>query len=469
MAIFRQRLIVRNAFPTTFRRRLSLTIVITVAVAAAVLAIGIFVFARAQRLETFHEHSARQLAIVTAFAGSSVSADQLDAFVQSVRADTGYDAIIVNTKTYVTRSTLTPDVLPPAFRNGARGGNESTHIRVNGIDYLVLKSTTGTGAATTTIYLLFSQSDIDDSMAQLLRLLLAGSILVVVLSALVADVIAKKTLAPVRRSSEVAQRIAAGEFDLRIPVTGNDEFGYWAASFNSMTDSLASRMRELDEARARERLFTLNVAHDLRNPLAAMVSANAVLSRQTMDIPESAQVPLDAMRESVLRLRHLVVDLLEVGELENNRQSVRSERVFLPEFVDDTRALLGIQPHMIRVHAPAVTVVCDRRRTQRVLQNLLDNAMKYATDSVTVSIELRDGGIAILVEDDGPGIPPEKVGSIFDRFSQLENSDAKTGLGLGLAIVANHVRAMNGSIAVDNAPSGGARFSIFIPSIEVVA
>lgn len=228
--------------------------------------------------------------------------------------------------------------------------------------------------------------------------------------------------------------------------------------------SLADTIDELTAARDRERRFVADVSHELRTPVTALVHEAAELASQIERLPSEQRRVVELLDGDVRRLRDLVEELLELSRLDaaGDLAELDLRDVEVARFLD---AVVAQRLPDALVRAPAhLTVRTDRRRLERIVANLVDNARVHAEDrDVTVRAELDDAVLVIEVADRGPGVPPEQLGRIFDRFSKGDAARAGSGSGLGLAIVREHARALQASVTARNRDEGGLAVEVRVP------
>lgn len=270
----------------------------------------------------------------------------------------------------------------------------------------------------------------------------------------------RRLMMPLTGVATVATAIAGGDLDRRLPVDNDPDLGSLAASFNGMVSSLEQRIRH--DAR-----FASDVSHELRSPLTAVAASVDVMEAFRGSLPPDGQRALDLLRLEVTRFSTMVQDLLEISRLDAGAGDLDIEEMPLDELVERTVAARA-QRVRVQVSPDAVggVVRADKRRLQRVLANLLDNADAYAGGAVLVAVDRNGSRTTVSVEDNGPGVPVGEREYVFDRFfrgAAAGRRNATSGTGLGLALAAEHVRAHGGSIAVENRPEGGARFTIALP------
>jgi signal transduction histidine kinase len=262
-------------------------------------------------------------------------------------------------------------------------------------------------------------------------------------------VLVGRTLRPVERIRAEVSSIGLDELGRRVPVpAGDDEIARLAATMNEM-------LERLDGAHRRQQRFVADASHELRTPLTRM--------RTELEVPGGDP---DALRRSVLddvvTLQRLIDDLLVLARRDAGA-STATRPVDLDEIVlEEARAAGGVDVSAVS----AAQVRGDPAALRRVVRNLLDNARRHATARVAVAVR-EDGDVAVVtVDDDGPGIPPDRRAEVFRRFTRLD--DARTsagGSGLGLAIVDAVVTEHGGAVAIDDSPLGGARVEVRLPRL----
>jgi two-component system sensor histidine kinase MtrB len=297
-------------------------------------------------------------------------------------------------------------------------------------------------------------------LSVLRNVLLGGVGILVLLAALAGVVLARSTLRPVARASTAARSLAEGLLETRLPVEGRDEFGVWAQSFNEMAAALEAKIEALSAAQARERRFTADVAHELRTPVTALMGEASLLAGHLDRMPPESRRPAELLIADVGRLRRLVEDLMEISRFDAGAESVHAEEVDVPALVLATVRSRGWDGR-VRVEGDGLRVTSDPRRLERIVANLVDNALEHGGSSVAVRVG--DGGIEVA--DDGPGIAPEHLAHVFERFYKADASRSGGGTGLGLAIARENALLIGGTL--DVASDGrGTRFTLLLPVAE---
>ena len=260
-------------------------------------------------------------------------------------------------------------------------------------------------------------------------------------------------------ASAAASSLAEGLLETRLPVEGQDEFGAWARAFNEMAAALETKISALSAAQARERRFTADVAHELRTPLTALVGEASLLGEHLDRLPPQSRRPAELLIADVGRLRKLVEELMEISRLDAGAESVHAEPV---DLVAVTAAILGRRgwDGRVRLDGEETVVTTDPRRLERIVANLVGNALEHGGDGVVVRVGRNGSHAFVEVADKGPGIPSEHLPHLFDRFYKADPSRSGPGSGLGLAIAQENARLLGGEIQVWSEPGKGSRFTL---------
>jgi K+-sensing histidine kinase KdpD len=232
-------------------------------------------------------------------------------------------------------------------------------------------------------------------------------------------------------------------------------------------EAQAEMTRRLEEVAQMKTDFVSTVSHELRSPLTSIIGSLDTVNRPELAPPEptSQQLLLSARRQAG-RLQRLIEDLLVVSRIDRGAIPVHPEMVDVKEMFDEVNRVVSIEPSMT-VEPPNLAVMADRDHFSRILINLVENAAKYAPDSpVELYAWQKNNRAMIAVVDHGPGIPDGERNSIFERFTQLDQSDTRSrgGTGLGLSIVKSLTEVMQGSVRVEATEGGGATFVLDLPA-----
>jgi two-component system sensor histidine kinase MprB len=288
----------------------------------------------------------------------------------------------------------------------------------------------------------------DRALDRLRLILVFVSLGAIALAAIAGALVSGATLAPVRRLTAAAERIAkTGEPSERVPEGERDELGRLGASFNTMLASL-------EESLATQRRFVADASHELRTPLTSLQTNIDVLRGDVALDPEQRRRLLDDLHRESQEMRSLIAGLLELAR---GGAQVEKQEFQFDELVEDTleRARVRFPAVAWEAHRLDPTVVDGYRdRMERAVWNLLENAGKWSGDGGSVEVSLADG--ELQVRDHGPGFAEEDQPLVFDRFYRSAAARSMPGAGLGLAIVREVAEAHGGTVAAENAEDGGA-------------
>jgi len=439
------------------RRRLTVAFMLAVGVSAAALATGSYFLVRHNLLADSVDSSTRQARRNLDIAPTYLR-DGTDALIAAYgRAEAGFLTVGIR-RGRPFSSSLQAGVrqVPAGLRRiVARGDLGYERAAVAGKHYLVVG---GPANGETELYFFFSEQGLRHDLA-LLRNILAGGVgILVLLAGFAGTLLARQTLRPVGRASDAARSLAEGLLETRLPVEGRDEFGSWAQSFNEMAAALEAKIADLSVARARERRFTADVAHELRTPLTALVGEASLLAEHLDSMPPESRRPAELLVADVGRLRRLVEDLMEISRFDSGQESVHAESVELGALTAATVRARGWEER-VRLEVDEVELTSDPRRLERIVANLVGNAVEHGGGEVAVRVG-RDGGPFVEVADRGPGIPREHLPHLFERFYKADAARSGGGTGLGLAIAQENARLIGGRIEVWSEPDEGERFTL---------
>jgi signal transduction histidine kinase len=310
----------------------------------------------------------------------------------------------------------------------------------------------------------FSLAETERTLDTLSYSLLGAALLTTMAGAAVGRWASARVLRPLRSVSDAAAAIAAGALDTRLVSPPDRDLAPLAASFNSMVDALSDRIEK--DAR-----FASDVSHELRSPLTTLSTSLDVLQARRDELPPRSQAALDLLDADVRRFRRMVEDLLEISRFDAGVAELEVEEVDLRDLVRHTIAAQpGGEDVPVRVHAEggSPVVLGDKRRLERVVANLVENAAAYGGGATAVEVERENGKVRVAVEDAGGGVPALERTKVFERFFRGSASGRRGtggGSGLGLALVAEHVRLHGGDVWVEDGPGGvGARFVVELPA-----
>jgi two-component system, OmpR family, sensor histidine kinase MtrB len=271
---------------------------------------------------------------------------------------------------------------------------------------------------------------------------------------------------PLHSIADVAAAISAGALDQRLPPSDDPDLSVLAASFNEMVGALEERIK-------RDARFASDVSHELRSPLTTVQATVELLEASRAGLSPDGRRALDLLSGEIRRFSDMVQDLLEISRFDAGAAHLDLEELALDDLVVNTVAAYSHDAVLVTVapEANGSWLLGDRRRLQRVLVNLLDNAKAHAGGAVGVRVDRRGDEAEVAVDDIGPGVQAAERSAIFERFyrgAAAGRRSESSGTGLGLALVAEHVKAHNGKVDVTDRPGGGARFVVRLPLMSLV-
>ena len=349
-----------------------------------------------------------------------------------------------------------PEDVPAALLAAAeRGDTARQRLRVRDIPVVaVAMPLPGVGEEYVEV---FPLRDLDRIFRFVSLMLLGGVLASGLLGGSVGWWASRRVLRPLTELTAAAARIAHGDLGTRLPVTTDPDLRPIAAAFNETAGDLQERV-------ARDARFASDVSHELRSPVTTMAAAMEVLVRRREEASPAARHAIDLLDADLRRFRRLVGDLLEISRVDQGAFRLSAERLDLAELARYVVARSSTGDRAVPVEAPRpVPVLGDRRRLEQVVSNLVDNAEGHGRGLVRVAVCQAHRVARLEVDDAGPGVPVEDRERIFERFARVSDRDRRiedTGSGLGLALVAQHVRLHSGRVWVTDRPGGGARFIV---------
>ncbi|WP_407548890.1 ATP-binding protein [Streptomyces sp. Pv4-95] len=294
-----------------------------------------------------------------------------------------------------------------------------------------------------------------------------GALPVLALAVIPALFAARGVLRPVRGLRQAAGRLAEGRLDTRLEVKGADELADLSRSFNDMAARLEESMAELRRLEANARRFAADVSHELRTPLAAMSAVTDVLDEDAESLDPDTASAVRLISQETGKLARMVEDLMEVSRFDAGAASLHLDEVDVAETIRKTLQARAWRERVSTELPDGVRARLDPRRLDVVVANLVGNALHHGGEPVRVLLRTPEAGadrLLIEIRDSGPGIDPEVLPHVFDRFYKADSARARSeGSGLGLAIALENVRLHGGAVRAANSPEGGAVFTVELP------
>jgi two-component system sensor histidine kinase MtrB len=452
--------------------RLLIAFIALTAITSGVLALSSYAIIHHHRTSAFGDRAQREVSLLV-LSSAKPTVDQFNEAIDRYRRHADFDAVVIDADGELSS---VPSISTADFPESLRSSDSSPEIRndtvtIDGESYLIVADHSVNDRIT--YYFLYSRTELLQGLAEFRNVLLLGWLVSIAAAAGVGLFVARQTLRPVAEAADAAESVAHGNLHARLRTTSRDEFGRLAASFNAMTEALDGKMKELSDAAERERGFTAAVAHDLRTPITVMLSA-ADLLRDDLDRlqPDQMRRPLELLIQDVHRLHRLVEELLELARIDAGNVELEHEPYSVRRAVDSVLAtwrrdlpssgtIIDVDESLLAFGDPACT--------QRIIENLVDNAARHANGVTSVRAHRSAEHILIEVCDDGPGVPEAILDHVFDRFFKGDSSRSRSGSGLGLALARHYAQIQRGTLVVANRAEGGACFTLTLPAAAVAA
>ncbi|MGV1007415.1 MAG: MtrAB system histidine kinase MtrB [Dermatophilaceae bacterium] len=328
------------------------------------------------------------------------------------------------------------------------------------------------------IYFVYPMERERDSLAVVGRTFLLGGLVLIVLIGVIAYVVTRLVVTPVRSAAVVAERLASGHLDERMVAHGEDDLATLATSFNEMADGLERQIGQLEDLSRLQQRFVSDVSHELRTPLTTIRMAADLIHDGRAEFSPAVARSAELLQAELDRFEALLSDLLEISRFDAGAAVLDVEptdvRRSVTRVVDACQALAdrrGSRMTMIDPGHPCEAVV-DTRRVERILRNLVVNAIEHGEGRpVEIRVDDNDTAVAVSVRDFGLGLRPGEAAMVFNRFWRADPARARTsgGTGLGLAIALEDARLHSGWLQAWGAPGEGSCFRLTLPRSADVA
>jgi signal transduction histidine kinase len=447
------------------RRRIPLRARVTITFAAlalattAILASITYALAQTYVVQQRDRLATRQAFLNARLARSLLSGDvpTPDQVVASVTGEAGTQVLLrYEDEWYTSAVSIDPDNLPTQVTAAVKDGTAARQRFSNrGVATLVVG--VPLPAANAAYFEVSPMVSLKRTLSILGTSLAVGSIVATLLGGVAGLVVGHRLLRPLKRVSNAAVDIAEGDLDRRLDAEGDGDLEPLVDSFNQMVDGLQLRLE-------REARFASDVSHELRTPLTALATAAAVVGSRAAEMPPRAATAVGVLTSQIEYFERLVLDLLEISRLDAGAEQLSLEEVDLAAFVEQVSHGLG-GPSVVLESPGPWRVSTDTRRLERITSNIFENAARYANGVTRVGLARYGATVQLTIDDDGPGIAPGDRDRVFGRLWRGPGSGtaATRGSGLGLSLVAEHVRLLGGRVVAQDAPNSGARFVVTLP------
>ncbi|MFF8730157.1 MtrAB system histidine kinase MtrB [Streptomyces sp. NPDC015171] len=322
------------------------------------------------------------------------------------------------------------------------------------------------------LYYLFPLTQEEKSLSLVKGTLATAGLFVVVLLGAIAWLVVRQVVTPVRMAAGIAERLSAGRLQERMKVTGEDDIARLGEAFNKMAQNLQVKIQQMEDLSRMQRRFVSDVSHELRTPLTTVRMAADVIHEAREDFDPVTARSAELLADQLDRFESLLADLLEISRFDAGAAALEAEPIDLREVV--RRVVSGAEPLAerkgthIRVLGDQQPVVAeaDARRVERVLRNLVVNAVEHGEGrDVVVKLAAAGGAVAVAVRDYGVGLKPGEATRVFSRFWRADPARARTtgGTGLGLSIALEDARLHGGWLQAWGEPGGGSQFRLTLP------
>ncbi|HEX5495205.1 MAG TPA: MtrAB system histidine kinase MtrB [Mycobacteriales bacterium] len=307
------------------------------------------------------------------------------------------------------------------------------------------------------------------------RIAYSSGIAVMLLVVAIAVIVTSQVVRPVRLAAQTASRFAQGHLEERMKVTGEDDLSLLAARFNGMADSLQRQITRLEELSRLQQRFTSDVSHELRTPLTTVRMAADVLHSAREEFTPGVARSAELLQAELDRFEVLLADLLEISRYDAGAAVLEAEPVDLRALIDRviaaTAAIVTRHGSEVVLRAPAGPVLAevDPRRVERILRNLVGNAVEHGEGlPVEITLASDEHAVAVAVRDHGVGLQPGEAAMVFNRFWRADPSRNRRtgGTGLGLSISLEDARLHGGWLHAWGRPGSGSQFRLTVPRCQ---
>jgi two-component system sensor histidine kinase MtrB len=322
------------------------------------------------------------------------------------------------------------------------------------------------------LYFVFPMDREEATLAVVSRTFTVGGVALVLLVGAVAYVVTRVVVDPVRRAALVAERLSSGRLNERMTARGEDDIARLAAAFNGMADNLQRQIRQLENLSHVQQRFSSDVSHELRTPLTTIRMAGELLHDSRADFAPQVARAAELLHAEIDRFEELLTDLLEISRFDAGAAALDLEatdlRTVTARVIESTTTLAARRGSELVMQDPGVPCIAevDPRRVERVLRNLLVNAVEHGEGHpVTVTLGVNETAVAVSVRDQGVGLRPGEAGLVFNRFWRADPARARStgGTGLGLAISLEDARLHEGWLQAWGEPGQGSCFRLTVP------
>ncbi|MDQ3505673.1 MAG: MtrAB system histidine kinase MtrB, partial [Actinomycetota bacterium] len=341
---------------------------------------------------------------------------------------------------------------------------------------LVVGAAVPSQAGSYELYYIFPLDQEKRSLDDIRSTVVVSGLALVVLVAGIGALVTRLVVSPVRLAAQTAEQLASGQLQRRLPIRGEDDLARLAGSFNRMAASLQRQITQLEDLSRLQQRFTSDVSHELRTPLTTVRMAADILHSARVDFAPDVARSAELLQTELGRFEGLLTDLLEISRYDAGAASLVAEPTELVPLVEDvlaaTQPMAQQRAASVQVRVPDEPVIAeiDPRRIERILRNLILNAIHHGGGLIEVTLGASKTAAAITVRDHGPGMTAEETSRVFDRFWRADPARSRHGggTGLGLSISREDARLHGGWLQAWGRPGQGAQFRLTLPLVQGV-
>jgi len=322
------------------------------------------------------------------------------------------------------------------------------------------------------MYIVFSLANEEKTLSLINTYLFIAGLILIILITLITWLVVRQVIKPVREAARIATEFTSGDFRQRMKVYSQDEISTLGRAFNEMAESLEQQIARLENLSRVQQRFVSDVSHELRTPLTTLRMASEVIAASRDDFDPTVARSTELLVAQLDRFERLLEDLLEVSRFDAEVAVLEAVDFDIVELVNrcaDDLALVAKERKTeiyVKSAEPVIMIKADIRRVERILRNLLANAIDHSEEvQIDVQIKASERDVAIGVRDYGIGLDENSLTRVFDRFWRADPSRARTrgGTGLGLSIALEDARLHNGELEAWGRPGRGAHFVVTLP------
>lgn len=392
-----------------------------------------------------------------------------------------YEVVISGPVSDITSAGLSVASVPESIRVAIRNGGQDLYTTPTLIQFtdgrearpglVVAGALLASGSGRYPVYFVFGMEQEQQTLAVVQQYGLAAAVVFVPLITAIMYVISLQALRPIRAAREASERIAAGDLDERMAISGTDDLAGLGRSMNHMAEELGRKLQQLENLSLVQRQFVSDVSHELRTPLTTVRMAAEVLHDRRDHFDPMTARATELLHRELDRFESLLTELLEISRFDAGAADLQVDEVDMVELVATEvraqHALADSYGTRVRLEAPPdARIRADPRRVRRIISNLVSNAIEHGEgNDVEVRVAIGADAVAVTVRDHGVGFSAAQAHQVFQRFWRADPSRQRTvgGSGLGLSIALEDAQLHGGWLNAWGRPGHGAQFRLTLP------